>query len=136
MEHRWGQRVVTSLPVWLTGRRSASGRLLNVSISGALIETPLSVRPSACITVETPERDGLPLKLRACVVRAGEGVIAVEWLELAPLAILGLLTEGRYASVACESDTDPARPPRVGCAPVTRRALQPPILHHPSGLLP
>jgi hypothetical protein len=94
-----------------------------VSISGAFIETPLRARPSACITVETPERDGLPLKLLACVVRAGEGVIAVEWLEFAPLAIVGLLTDGRYASVAGESEHGPSPSAARGVRPGNSECL-------------
>ena len=129
MEHRWGRRVAAQLPVRLTGRGSACGRFIDVSISGALIETQLLVRPSACITVETATRDALPLKLPACVVRVGSGTIGVEWLEFATAAAVGLvagLCEGLNAG---ESDT--MRPAFRGTGLAsTRSASQPAIPNH------
>ena len=129
MEHRWGRRVATHLPVRLTGAGSASGRLIDVSISGALIETQLRVRPSACITVETTTRDALPLKLPACVVRVGSGSIGVEWLEFATAAAVGLVAGLCEVPNANESDT--VRPAFRGTGlAATRSASQPAIPNH------
>jgi len=119
MEHRWGQRVATHLPVRLTGAGSTSGRLINVSISGALIETQLRVRPSACITVETATRDALPLKLPACVVRVGSGTIG-EWLEFATAAAVALVAGLCEVPNAGESDT--VRPAFRGTGPAATEA--------------
>jgi hypothetical protein len=97
MEHRWGRRTVVSLPVQLKSLYGyAPGRLIDVSVSGALIETDLRVLPSACIGIETPTHGSMSLpsdEVLACVVRAGYGVIAVEWLDFAPPSIVALLAE-------------------------------------------
>jgi hypothetical protein len=105
MEHRWGQRVATSLAVRLRGgvNGCAPGRLLNVSVSGALIATTLDLPPAARITVQATLNQGGTeslCALRATVVRAAAGVIAVEWLELAPLPAVELLAAARQPGAA------------------------------------
>ena len=129
MEHRWGRRVAAHLSVRLMGSGSATGRFIDVSISGALIETQLRVRPSACITVETTTRDAVPLKLPACVVRVGSGTIGVEWREFAAAAAVGLVAELCEVPNASESDT--VRPAFRGTGlAATRSASQPAIPNH------
>jgi hypothetical protein len=98
MEHRWGQRVVTKVLVRVKGGPygCAPGRLLNVSVSGALIETTLELPPATRIMIETATViAGLEstCELRAGVVRAGSGVIGVEWLDFAPAPMVAFLAE-------------------------------------------
>ena len=129
MEHRWGRRVAAHLSVRLMGSGSATGRFIDVSISGALIETQLRLRPSACITVETATRDAVPLKLPACVVRVGSGTIGVEWLEFATAAAVGLVAGLCELPNAGEGDT--VRPAFRGTGlAATRSASQPAIPNH------
>jgi hypothetical protein len=59
MEHRWGRRLSSNIPVRLRCMQSLDsgcrclGRLEEVSTSGALIRTELGICPAATIVVET-----------------------------------------------------------------------------------
>jgi hypothetical protein len=67
----------------------------NVSGSGALIRTELGIWPAPAIVVE-PLIPVLGLRQRelpACVVRAVDGEMAVEWVDLGSRAVSALLTE-------------------------------------------
>jgi hypothetical protein len=105
MEHRWGERLSTGIPVRLRCLKSPDsgcrclGCLENVSVSGALIRTELGICPSANIAVETlaPALGLEARELPACVVRAGLGEIAVEWLDLATTGVHAVLTETRLS---------------------------------------
>src|SRR5215469_13533417 len=101
MEHRWGRRLVTAIPVRLRCLRSADsgcrclGSLQSISASGALIKTELGIQPSSTIAVETLTA-ALGLKSRelpACIVRDSPGEIAVEWMDFASTGVFGVLTE-------------------------------------------
>jgi len=101
MEHRWGRRLVTTIPVRLrcvgppdTGCRCL-GRLENISASGALIKTELGICPSTTIAVETLTSALGPksCELSACIVRDLPGETAVEWTSFASTAVLSVLTE-------------------------------------------
>jgi hypothetical protein len=105
MEHRWGTRLSTRIPVRLRCLQSPDsgcrclGCLENVSVSGALIRTELGISPSTHVAIETlTPTPGLPGgELRASVVRGGAGEMAVEWLDLASTGILAALSEARPA---------------------------------------
>lgn len=96
MELRLGTRVTISLPVRITRTRTAGafGRMLNVSLSGAYIETsaPLSLLARldvVCEAVCTERADcpGVP----AYVTRVGRNGVGVEWFEFAPATIRQLM---------------------------------------------
>jgi hypothetical protein len=101
MEHRWGYRLSTNIPVRLRCAQSQDngcrclGCLENVSASGALIRTELGICPAANVFVETLvpalglHGDGLP----AAILRASSGEMEVEWLELASTDVCALMTE-------------------------------------------
>jgi len=100
MEHRWGTRLSTTIPVRLrclqspdTGCRCL-GCLENVSVSGALIRTELGICPSAHISVEplTPAPGLKASELPACIVRGGCGELAVEWMDVASTSVLAVLS--------------------------------------------
>jgi len=99
MEHRWGRRVEADTPVRLTCRPYAvgSGRIRNLSVSGAFIETPLELpllaRVNVIVAEWAEESFSEPDEIVACVVRTDVDGIAVEWCELAPAAVVRLLGE-------------------------------------------
>ncbi len=108
MEHRWGRRLSTNIPVrlrCLQARDSGCrclGCLENVSTSGALIRTELGICPAPAIVIETlsPALGLEERELPACVVRAGEGELAVEWTDLASTGVSAVLTETMLRSGA------------------------------------
>lgn len=101
MEHRWGHRLSTNIPVRLMCVQSRDngcrclGCLENVSASGALIRTELGICPAPNVVIETLapalglQGRGLP----ASVVRASPGEIAVEWMDFASTGVSAVLTE-------------------------------------------
>ena len=81
----------------------------NIGASGALIRTELGICPAPAIVVETLS-PALGLKQRelpACVVRAADGEIAVEWTDLASTAVSAVLTEAMLMSGAREEGYRP-----------------------------
>jgi hypothetical protein len=96
MEHRWGERIVVDIPVQVSIPPLAigSGRVHNLSISGAWISGRFDLQPLARALVifdlsigGNPET--LPIACYVARVRA-EG-IGVEWRELAPQIVSDLL---------------------------------------------
>jgi hypothetical protein len=99
MEHRWGHRLSTNIPVRLSCVQSRDsgcrclGCLENVSASGALIRTEFGIRPAPNVIVETLARGLQGRELPASVVRTSSGAISVEWLELASTGVSAVMTE-------------------------------------------
>ena len=98
MEHRWGQRREVSRAVHLRTRGGlvARGRLVNVSLSGAFIVSPLPGTVSSHIevrftTVVAGRR--ATLSVVAEIVRKDVSGFAVEWPEFACQAARALLLE-------------------------------------------
>jgi len=107
LERRRAMRLDVDLPVRLelTESRSATGRMRNASVSGALIECALELPNFATLRVEIladgqhlPE----PIHLSARVIRAEHPCLGVEWRELAPQSLVELLrkTSGDTDSAA------------------------------------
>jgi hypothetical protein len=101
MEHRWGRRLVSRIPVRLKCVQSPDcgcrclGRLESLSASGALIRTERGICPSAQMTIE-PLAPALGLQgreLPASLVRTGTGQVAVEWEDFASTGVFALMTE-------------------------------------------
>lgn len=86
MEHRWGRRSPADLPVHLVlaDGAVAEGRLRNVSVTGAFVETqhfpamlsPIFVQPNVDES-QTLASERLP----ACVVRHTANGIGLEWSD-------------------------------------------------------
>ena len=101
MEHRWGHRLSTNIPVRLRCMQARDsgcrclGCLENVSANGALIRTELGIRPAPNVVVETLAAAlGLQgRELPASIVRASSGEIAVEWMEFASTGVSAVMTE-------------------------------------------
>ena len=112
MEHRWGHRLSTNIPVRLRCMQSRDsgcrciGCLENVSASGALIRTELGIRPAANVFVETlvPALGLQGRELPASIVRASSGEMEVEWLELASTDVYALMTEAMLNSRGAPGD--------------------------------
>ena len=95
MEHRWGERVGVDIPVRITGHPFTvrTGRLSNLSVSGAFIRADLDVRPLSRILVaidlpHRPKRDA-PL-IPAFVARKLKDGIGTQWRNVLPHWDLGL----------------------------------------------
>jgi hypothetical protein len=96
MEHRWGHRIDCGARVRLcaSGAIAGAGRLRNVSMSGAFIETSVDLPLFARIAVSVVRSGPEPLQepvLLATVVRVAHDGVGVEWRETAPRDICPLL---------------------------------------------
>lgn len=96
MEHRWGERVGVDIPVRITGHPFTvrTGRLSNLSVSGAFIRADVDVRPLSriLVAIELPQRpkSDAPM-IPAFVARRLKDGIGIEWCEFKPPAINRLL---------------------------------------------
>jgi hypothetical protein len=97
MEHRWGERTAADLPVLLDlgCPRERSARLRDVSISGCRVEL---LNPDADyfdseveVILATITEEGEALRLYGSIVRRTPEELGIEWAELAPPGIHGLL---------------------------------------------
>jgi hypothetical protein len=101
MEHRWGHRLSTNIPVRLRCMQSADmgcrclGCLETISASGAKIRTELGIHPASNVVVETlsPALGMQGRELPASVVRASAGEMSVEWMEFASTGVSAVMTE-------------------------------------------
>lgn len=108
MEHRWGTRSAVSqrgyvhAPVGLV----APLEILNVSISGCLVDTPIRPPLLARVQLLVPPLRGRPF-LQGQIVRHTERGFAIEWRSFLDTGVLTLLAR---------------RPPPLGVQPQTFRA--------------
>ena len=110
MDHRWGWRVRVDYPVRVAAHRFAvrDGRLIDLSVSGALIEADVDARILSRIQVvillpSWPRHDAPALE--AYVARKHRHGIGVEWCEFAPGAVRDLLREPFHASLGTYTRT-------------------------------
>jgi hypothetical protein len=86
MDHRWGRRQPTNVAVDViakTGARGA-GRVVNVSLTGAYLETPMTLRPFSIVYLEPANRDWAAdngKRVAASVVRHDMRGVGLEWCE-------------------------------------------------------
>jgi hypothetical protein len=131
MEHRWGHRLSTNLPVRLRCLQALDngcrclGCIENASATGALIRTELGICPAPTIVVETlsPALVVTERELPASIVRTANGEIAVEWIELASTAVSAVLTETMMMSGAGEQSCSRALGRVAFCARSPAAAL-------------
>jgi len=81
MEHRWGTRASVDIPVRLRCRASnfMDARLVNISLSGALIRTEMVLAPFAPVDVSLND-----CTVPSFVVRVESDGIGVEWFHRLP----------------------------------------------------
>ena len=96
MEHRWGHRREINRAVHLGTRGGlvARGRLTNVSISGAFVQSPLPASLFSYVQIQfTAMLNGkrTTTALEAQVVRKDSTGFGIEWCELAPEAVRALV---------------------------------------------
>jgi hypothetical protein len=94
MEHRWGRRVPVDVDVQIFADPASAGwgRLRDISISGAFVETALRipVLSTLCLTVPaTQYRDASVV--HALVVRSDVDGVGVEWFDGDVDAIVALM---------------------------------------------
>ena len=126
MEHRWGERVGVDIPVRITGHPFTvrTGRLSNLSVSGAFIRADVDVRPLSriLVAIELPHRPKSDATMvPAFVARKLKDGIGVEWCEFKPPAINRLLQS---------STARHYRHKRDGRAPGAISRLSTPLLKH------
>jgi len=100
MEHRWGHRLSTNIPVRLRCMQSLDrdcrclGCLESVSASGAIVRTELGIRPAPNVTIEALGSAHIleGRELAAFIVRASSGEIAVEWTEFGSTGVSAVMT--------------------------------------------
>jgi hypothetical protein len=120
MEHRWGERFSLDIAVRLAARPFAArtGRLLDLSVSGASIRIGMDLRVLSRIQVAlvAPSRlsQATPV-LSAYVTRRHRDGVGIEWCEFAPEAVCELL---RSAELGRRR-----QPPRRAQLPDPARAL-------------
>jgi hypothetical protein len=84
MEHRWGRRRPCRARVRVTARGGIAGAgvLRNVSMSGAFLETTLSLAPFTQITVDVLLDDGSQCgEYQGTVMRRQADGVGIEWTE-------------------------------------------------------
>jgi hypothetical protein len=94
MEHRFGKRYACGARVQIASGAgiAGAGRLSNVSLSGAYIQTGLKLPTCALVSVTKLRADDhRSIELQASVVRSDAGGFAVEWCETPACSICQLL---------------------------------------------
>ena len=86
MDHRWGRRLPTDVAVQLIARSGArgTGRVINVSLTGAYLETQMPLRPLSLVYLESADKNlaaGTVERIAASVVRHDARGVGVEWCE-------------------------------------------------------
>ena len=101
MEHRWGQRrpCRACVSVSADGGASGFGKLANISMSGALLETALSFPLFARLAIAVLRDDGAThqLEFSAVVVRHEESGVGIEWCD--PTA--GSVCQALHCDIDC-----------------------------------
>jgi hypothetical protein len=106
MEHRWGHRLSTNIPVRLRCLQSRDsgcrclGCLESISASGALIRTELGIHPASNVVVEmlAPALGLQGRELPGSIVRTSSGEISLEWMEFASTGVSAVMTEAMLNS--------------------------------------
>jgi hypothetical protein len=128
MDHRWGQRVQVDFPVRVTAGRFAvrEGRLADLSVSGALVQSHLEARKLCRLQIAIllplwPKHES-PV-VEAYVARSCKRGFGIEWCEFSPHAVAELLR-----AVAARPHTHLRR--RAASALRTTSRLSAPLLKH------
>jgi hypothetical protein len=95
VEHRWGERVRVSIPVHVTTPALAAfdGRMMNLSLSGALMKADCDLRLHLLIEVRMELQASSPHAgaVKAYVSRKLPEGVGIEWCQFAPAIVKELL---------------------------------------------
>jgi hypothetical protein len=111
VEHRWGRRIALKIPVRLGLRsgKSLLAQMVNVSISGAFVQTPRHIRLWTQLEVEVILRHNHfgrnPERVVAHVTRQESDGVGIEWCDLAPRSVRVLLEATQAVSQAAPGAT-------------------------------
>jgi hypothetical protein len=83
MEHRFGNRLPCGTQVTVSAGAGVvgAGRMVNVSLSGAYVETAVDLPLFSPVAIEKLCGGGRGISLRACVVRKDADGVGIEWCE-------------------------------------------------------
>ena len=86
MDHRWGRRQPTDVAVQVIAKSGArgTGRMANVSLTGAYLETHMPLRPLSLVYLEPADRNATDCtckRIAASVVRRDARGVGLEWCE-------------------------------------------------------
>jgi len=85
MDHRWGQRQATNIAVHVAATSGTTGaaRVVNVSLTGAYLETSLPLRLHALVYVRSSRDNsaGASKRIAAHVVRHDALGVGLEWCQ-------------------------------------------------------
>jgi hypothetical protein len=113
LDHRWGRRKVTDAPVRFVALPATFGlgRITNVSVTGAFMETYAKLPLAAVVHLESIDsNNGVPRqRLTANVVRVDAHGVGLEWQECASNSTLFAQFGSAYRDRA-----DFSRPPPTG----------------------
>lgn len=102
MEHRFGRRFRCGTTVRLSagGAVTGRGRLANVSLSGAYLETALELPLFATVEIAKDVERGKGVALLASVVRKDRGGVGVEWCDTPSRSICEFFGCTKHCEVA------------------------------------
>jgi hypothetical protein len=86
MEHRWGRRHTMDVPVRFVALPATigTGRVINMSVTGAYMETTVPLRKMSVLFLEpsiVPGANGRVRRIAASVVRHDERGVGLEWCD-------------------------------------------------------
>jgi hypothetical protein len=86
MDHRWGRRQPTGVAVQVIAKSGArgTGLVANVSLTGAYLETQMTLRPFSIVYLVSAARNsagGMGERIAASVVRHDARGVGLEWCE-------------------------------------------------------
>src|SRR5882757_1392355 len=115
MDHRWGQRRATDFVVHVvaTSGRTVAARVLNVSLTGAYLETSVPLRLNSLIHLMPYLPDNFTAgsnRVAANVVRHDALGVGLQWCER---LTKGVQRNRRRSSRASRRNRSGARPPRI-----------------------
>jgi hypothetical protein len=95
LDHRWGERVRVNIPVRVESNQltEANGRMQNLSLSGAFVQSDSNLRLNTLIEVSIalPPPSTRTAVIKALVSRKLSDGVGIEWHEFAPNIIRALL---------------------------------------------
>jgi hypothetical protein len=110
MDHRWGQRESTDVIVHVVARSGMTGmaRVVNVSLTGAYLETSVPLRLRSVVFLQPSQEDAHPYgnRVAANVVRQDELGVGLEWCQALTKrahidALLAMLGKSERVVCAC-----------------------------------